>query len=188
MRSIWSSSRRARCWPRRREVTAATPVRGVAPFPDLKVPFFGVTDAERSSYRGPHAPSRQLRSASRPLMASFAATLRIRLSGRRLHYSRNRRRRVRLQFELPADASAEEVAYIESSVPRIETGLLELQTPAPARWYSVASPRSLKTATCSAVRLRCRAIKSHPAAKAFSIRKIRSRLWRRQALPASTAS
>jgi hypothetical protein len=27
--------------------------------------------------RGPHAPSRQLRSASRPLMASFAATLRI---------------------------------------------------------------------------------------------------------------
>ena len=39
----------------------------------------------------------------------------------------------RLQFELPADASAEELAYIESSVPRIETGLLELQDPGPAR-------------------------------------------------------
>jgi hypothetical protein len=35
----------------------------------------------------------------------------------------------RLQFELPADATAEEVAYIESLVPRIETGLLELRDP-----------------------------------------------------------
>ena len=34
-----------------------------------------------------------------------------------------------LQFELPADASAEEVAYIESLVPQIETGLLELRDP-----------------------------------------------------------
>jgi hypothetical protein len=37
--------------------------------------------------------------------------------------------RGRLQFELPADATAEEVAYIESLVPRIETGLLELRDP-----------------------------------------------------------
>ena len=35
----------------------------------------------------------------------------------------------RLQFELPADATAEEVAYIESLVARIETGLLELLRP-----------------------------------------------------------
>ena len=35
----------------------------------------------------------------------------------------------RLQFELPADATDEEVAYIESLVPRIETGLLELRDP-----------------------------------------------------------
>ena len=48
-----------------------------------------------------------------------------------------------LQFELPADATAEEVAYIESLVPRIETGLLELRDPGPTRWYSVAGPRSL---------------------------------------------
>ena len=34
-----------------------------------------------------------------------------------------------LELELPADATAEEVAYIESLVPRIETGLLELWDP-----------------------------------------------------------
>ena len=34
-----------------------------------------------------------------------------------------------LQFELPADATDEDVAYIESLVPRIETGLLELRDP-----------------------------------------------------------
>ena len=49
----------------------------------------------------------------------------------------------RLQFELPADATDEDVAYIESLVPRIETGLIELEDPGPARWYSVAGLRSL---------------------------------------------
>ena len=38
----------------------------------------------------------------------------------------------RLQFELPADATDEDVAYIESLVPRIETGSIELQDPGPA--------------------------------------------------------
>ena len=35
----------------------------------------------------------------------------------------------RLQVELPADATDEDVAYIESLVPRIESGLLELRDP-----------------------------------------------------------
>ena len=35
----------------------------------------------------------------------------------------------RLQFELPADATDEDVAYIESLVPRIEIGWLQLQDP-----------------------------------------------------------
>ena len=43
-------------------------------FPHLRVSFFGVTDAERSFYRGPYAPSRQLRSASRPFDANGAVS------------------------------------------------------------------------------------------------------------------
>ena len=33
----------------------------------------------------------------------------------------------RLEFELPLDATDEDVTYIESLVPRIESGLLELR-------------------------------------------------------------
>jgi hypothetical protein len=65
----------------------------------------------------------------------------------------------RLQFELPADATAEEVAYIESLVPRIETGLLELWDPATDEVIfscrpSLTGESLLKTATRSAVTLR----------------------------------
>ena len=65
----------------------------------------------------------------------------------------------RLQFELPADATAEEVAYIESLVPRIETGLLELRDPGTGEVVfscrpSFAGVLLLKTATRSAVTLR----------------------------------
>ena len=49
----------------------------------------------------------------------------------------------RLQFELPGDATDEDVAYIESLVPRIETGSIELQDPGTGQGYSVAGPRSL---------------------------------------------
>jgi hypothetical protein len=35
----------------------------------------------------------------------------------------------RLEFELPTDATDEEIAYIESLVPRLESGLLELLDP-----------------------------------------------------------
>ena len=65
----------------------------------------------------------------------------------------------RLQFELPADATAEEVAYIESLVPRIETGLLELRDPGTGEVVFSCRPSFtgvllLKTATRSAVTLR----------------------------------
>ena len=65
----------------------------------------------------------------------------------------------RLQFELPADATAEEVAYIESLVPRIETGLLELRDPRTGEVIFSCRPSFtgvllLKTATRSAVTLR----------------------------------
>jgi hypothetical protein len=35
----------------------------------------------------------------------------------------------RLQFELPADAPDEEIAYMESLVPRLESGWLQLRDP-----------------------------------------------------------
>jgi hypothetical protein len=35
----------------------------------------------------------------------------------------------RLEFELPADATDQEIAYIESLVPRLESGLLDLLDP-----------------------------------------------------------
>jgi hypothetical protein len=65
----------------------------------------------------------------------------------------------RLEFELPADATAEEVAYIESLVPRIETGLLELWDPRTDEVVFSCQPSLtggslLKTATRSAVTLR----------------------------------
>ena len=65
----------------------------------------------------------------------------------------------RLQFELPADATAEEVAYIESLVPRIETGFLELRDPGTGEVVfscrpSLTGESLLKTATRSAVKLR----------------------------------
>ena len=65
----------------------------------------------------------------------------------------------RLQFELPADVSAEEVAYIESLVPQIETGLLELRDPGTGEVVfscrpSLTGESLLKTATRSAVKLR----------------------------------
>src|SRR4029450_2991744 len=76
------------------------------------------------------------------------------------YYSRNRRRRLGgVQFELPADATAEEVACIESLVPRIETGLLELRDPGTGEVVfscrpSLTGESLLKTATRSAVTLR----------------------------------
>ena len=65
----------------------------------------------------------------------------------------------RLQFELPDDATAEEVAYIESLVPRIDHGLLELRDPGTGEVVfscrpSLTGESLLKTATCSAVTLR----------------------------------
>jgi hypothetical protein len=65
----------------------------------------------------------------------------------------------RLQFELPADATAEEVAYIESLVPRIETGLLELRDPGTDEVVfscrpSLTGESLLKTATHSGVKLK----------------------------------
>jgi len=64
----------------------------------------------------------------------------------------------RLQFELPADATAEDVAYIESLVPRIETGLLELHDPGTGQVVfscrpSLTGESLLKTATRSEVKL-----------------------------------
>ena len=63
-----------------------------------------------------------------------------------------------LQFELPADATAEDVAYIESLVPRIETGLLELRDPGTGQVVfscrpSLTGESLLKTATRSEVKL-----------------------------------
>ncbi len=65
----------------------------------------------------------------------------------------------RLQFELPADATAEEVAYIESLVPQIETGVLELRDPGTGEVVfscrpSLTGESLLKTATRSAMKLR----------------------------------
>jgi hypothetical protein len=65
----------------------------------------------------------------------------------------------RLQFELPANATAEEVAYIESLVPRIETGLLELRDPGTDEVVFSCRPSPtgeslLKTATHSGVKLK----------------------------------
>jgi hypothetical protein len=65
----------------------------------------------------------------------------------------------RLQFELPADATAEEVAYIESLVPKIDDGLLELQDAVTGEIMfscrpSLTGESLLKTATRSAVKLR----------------------------------
>ena len=62
----------------------------------------------------------------------------------------------RLQLELPADASAEEVAYIGSLVPRIESGLLELRDPGTGEVAFSCRPSFtgvllLKTATRSSV-------------------------------------
>ena len=58
-----------------------------------------------------------------------------------------------LQFELPADTTDEEVAYIESLVPRIETGLLELRDPRTGEVVLRCRPSLLKIATRSAVKL-----------------------------------
>jgi hypothetical protein len=65
----------------------------------------------------------------------------------------------RLQFELPADATDEEVAYIESLVPGIESGLLELRDPGTGQVVfscgpSLTGESLLKSATRSAVTLR----------------------------------
>ena len=65
----------------------------------------------------------------------------------------------RLEFELPADATAEEVAFIESLVPRIETGVLELQDPGTGEAVfscppSLTGEPLLKTAILTAVKLR----------------------------------
>ena len=66
--------------------------------------------------------------------------------------------RGRLQFELPADATAEDVSYIESLVPRIEDGLLELRDPGTGEVVlscrpSLTGEALLKTARRSAVKL-----------------------------------
>ena len=65
----------------------------------------------------------------------------------------------RLEFELPDDATDEEVAYIESLVPRIQTGVLELRDPVTGEVVFSCRPSFtgtllLKTATRSAVKLR----------------------------------
>ena len=62
------------------------------------------------------------------------------------------------ESELPADAPAEEVAYIESLVPRIGTGLLELRDPGTGEVVFSCRPsltgESLLKPTRSAVKLR----------------------------------
>jgi len=63
----------------------------------------------------------------------------------------------RLQFELPADATDEDIAYIEL-VPRVESGLLELRDPGTGEVVFSCRPSFtgvllLKTATRSAVML-----------------------------------
>jgi hypothetical protein len=65
----------------------------------------------------------------------------------------------RLEFELPLDATREDVTYIESLVPRIESGLLELRDPSTDEVVlscrpSLTGESLLKTATRSAVKLR----------------------------------
>ena len=65
----------------------------------------------------------------------------------------------RLQFELPADATDEDVAYIESLVPRIESGLLELRDPGTGQVVfscrpSLTGESLLKTVTRSTVKPR----------------------------------
>ena len=65
----------------------------------------------------------------------------------------------RLQFELSGDTSDEEIAYIESLVPRIETGALELRDPVTGAVVFSCRPSFtgtllLKTATRSAVKVR----------------------------------
>jgi hypothetical protein len=62
-------------------------------------------------------------------------------------------------LNLPADASDAEIAYIESLMPRIETGVLELRDPSTAEVVfscrpSLTGESLLKTATRSAVKLK----------------------------------
>ena len=65
----------------------------------------------------------------------------------------------RLEFELPLDATDEDVTYIESLVPRIESGLLELRDLSTDEVVlscrpSLTGESLLKTATRIAVKLR----------------------------------
>jgi hypothetical protein len=65
----------------------------------------------------------------------------------------------RLQFELPVDSTAEDVAYIESLLPRIETGFLELRDPGTGEVVfscqpSLTGESLLKTAKRSKVKLK----------------------------------
>jgi hypothetical protein len=63
-----------------------------------------------------------------------------------------------LQFELPADASDEDIDYIESLVPTVESGVLELRDPATGEVVFSCRPSFtgvllLKTATRSSVKV-----------------------------------
>ena len=64
----------------------------------------------------------------------------------------------RLHFELPADASDEEITYIESLMPRIGSGALELRDPQTGELVfscrpSLTGVSLLKTATRSSVKV-----------------------------------
>ena len=50
--------------------------------------------------------------------------------------------RGRLQFELPADATDDEIAYLKTLVPRVQQGLLEMMDPRTGKvMLSVRPPR-----------------------------------------------
>jgi hypothetical protein len=65
----------------------------------------------------------------------------------------------RLEFELPADATDEDIAYIESLVPRLESGLFDLLDPHTDEIVfscrpSLTGESLLQTTTSSVVKVR----------------------------------
>jgi len=45
-----------------------------------------------------------------------------------------------LEFEVPADATDDEIADLESLVPRLDAGCSNYSTPLPVSWCSAAGP------------------------------------------------
>ena len=57
-----------------------------------------------------------------------------------------------LEFELPTDATDDEIAYMESLVPRLKAGLLELCDPDTGEVVFSCRPTLVQQATSSVVR------------------------------------